>query len=149
MKFKNRRGFTVVELLVYLAVIIGILMINLMLIKVVEAGNPSERIFWNSFDSAWNRMIMNAKAEDIYYRVSIRDTDVTFYPMYARRHAGPIRSEHIKVPGSMHVRSAKTLTATDDGFTAPTTVVWLDQDGQVKYDQKIQMGWSGYRVEKR
>lgn len=149
MKFKNRRSFTVIELLVYLAVIIGILMINLMLIKVVEAGNPSERIFWNSFDSAWNRMIMNAKAEDIYYRVSIRDTDVTFYPMYARRHAGPIRSENIKVPGSMHVRSAKTLTATDDGFTAPTTVVWLDQDGQVKYDQKIQMGWSGYRVEKR
>lgn len=44
MKLKSRTGFTVVELIVYLGVVIGVLMINLMLIKVVQSGNASETI---------------------------------------------------------------------------------------------------------
>ena len=85
MKCKNRGGFTVIELVVYLGVVLGVLMINLMLIKVVQSGNPSEALFWRSFQSAWTRMTLNAKAENISYRISIRDKDVIFFPMKVKK----------------------------------------------------------------
>lgn len=149
MKSKSRFAFTVVELIVYLGVVIGILMINLMLIKVVESGNPSEVIFWHSFQSAWTRMTLNAKADDISYRIEIRDREVVFFPMNVKRTSyESVKAERLTIPNSMHVSSDRSLVAYDDGFSAPTTVVWLDQDNRVKYYQKVQMGWSGYHVEK-
>lgn len=149
MKCKNRGGFTVIELLVYLGVVLGVLMINLMLIKVVQSGNPSEALFWRSFQSAWTRMTLNAKAENISYRISIRDKDVIFFPMKVKKtHYDEVNEERISVPRSIHVRSQRSMIAYDDGFASPTKIIWLDSDGNVKYDQKIQMGWSGYHVER-
>ncbi|MEE8825232.1 hypothetical protein LASUN_12460 [Lentilactobacillus sunkii] len=149
MKFRNKRAFTVIELIVYLGVIIGILMINLMLIKVVQAGNSSETIFWHSFQSAWTRMTLNAKADDISYRVTIRKQVVIFFPMNLKRaHFDTVHEERIPVPDFIHVNQVRILIAHDDGFSAPTTIIWLGKDNNVKYYQKVQMGWSGYRVEK-
>ncbi|MGF2383721.1 type II secretion system protein [Lentilactobacillus otakiensis] len=151
MKSKSRDAFTVIELIVYLGVIIGILMINLMLIKVVQTGNPSERIFWNSFQSAWTRMTLNAKANNVSYRISIRNKDIVFFPMETRLSSNfdEVHTERISVPDSIHVRSSRHLIADDDGFSAPTTIVWLDKENDIKYYQKVQMGWSGYHVERK
>ncbi|GAA3187872.1 pilus assembly FimT family protein [Lentilactobacillus kefiri] len=149
MKLKSRTGFTVVELIVYLGVVIGVLMINLMLIKVVQSGNASETIFWHSFQSTWTRMTLNAKANDISYRIVIQDEKIIFAPSYLK----PTTDENhkveiLKIPNTMHVSRVRNLYAYQDGFSAPTTVIWLDQNNRVKYYQKVQMGWSGYHVEK-
>lgn len=150
MKCKNRRAFTVVELIVYLGVVMGVLMINLMLIKVVQAGNPSEAMFWRSFQSAWTEMTLNAKANHISYRIAIRGKDVIFSPMNVKRiHFDEVNEERISVPDSIHVRSQRNMIAYDDGFASPTEIIWLDRDGKIKYYQKVQMGWSGYRVERK
>lgn len=150
MKFKNKPAFTVIELIVYLGVLIGVLMINLMLIKVVEAGNSSEMIFWHSFQSAWTRMTLSAKADDISYRISIREKDIVFFPMNRKTtHYEDVKVERIPVPKSMHVANVRTLMVHDDGFSAPTTIVWQGNDNTIKYYQKVQMGWSGYHVEKK
>ncbi|GHP12650.1 hypothetical protein YK48G_00750 [Lentilactobacillus fungorum] len=143
MKLLNKSAFTLIELIVYLGIIVSVLLLNLILIKVVKLNNPAETIFWESVDSAWNEMTITSQIYHTGYQVQFWQNRLIFIPSDKR-----LKRKIISYPTDLQIVQFVSFKVSDDGFVAPRTVHWYSKDGREKYQQKIQLGWSGYRLKK-
>lgn len=139
---KQRDGFTVLELIVYLAVVTSVLMINLMLISYVRETHPDEKLFWHSFGDSWLQAQQAAKAHECKWLVVVDQSEVVFKLFDSR-----LDTEVVKLPGDLIPAAARKLYISQDGFTQPTTINWYSRKGNLKYHQTFQLGWSGFKVE--
>ncbi|MFT8401886.1 MAG: hypothetical protein ABF679_11550 [Lentilactobacillus diolivorans] len=144
MKCPNKSGFTVVELIVYLGVIAGTLLINLTLIRVVNVGSMQETSFWRSVHNSWTEADNDAQLHKRAYFVQIQPHQIVFVPGNQKQ-----KQFLVEIPKELHPGKVITLRINADGFVSPNTINWLTKDGRVKYVQKIQMGWSGYELEQK
>ncbi|KRL23280.1 prepilin-type cleavage methylation protein [Lentilactobacillus kisonensis DSM 19906 = JCM 15041] len=132
-----------IELIVYLGIVISVLLLNLALIKVVNLSNPAENAFWDSMADCWNEMTVKSQIYHTSYRVELNSDRVVFVPKNRQ-----LKVKSLRYPRDLQIAQYVQINVADDGFVSPRTIHWYSKDGREKYQQKIQLGWSGYRLKK-
>lgn len=141
MKFNNRMGFTVFEMLIVLAITAGILLLSLMaIISFQSNGEVEEKAFFNALDAEWKRAQYDAK----YLHHS---TLITFSPGQPIRFLNNGVKRFLTTPKNIRVTQQRVIKMSQDGNVQPQTITF---DSKVGRDVKmiIQMGWGVYRLEK-
>ncbi|GAY73158.1 hypothetical protein [Lentilactobacillus kosonis] len=93
------------------------------------------------FKSAQNRSLLNHKK--IKIQVNRKNHEIKFCDFYSDKNNFTISYPEIIQPNKY-----QEIIITEGGFTSPRTIHWLDKNGNIKYSQKIQLGWGGFVVEK-
>lgn len=142
----NRKGFTVLELIIYLGIIVSVLLINLMLITVIKSSHPDNVLFWQSFKKCWAESQQSARLNNCKYEVLIEraENQVEFIPFSPNA-----REQILKCPAQLVPYRARRLFINADGYSAPTTVYWYSKNNKTVYLQKFQLGWSGFKVDQK
>ncbi|KRM10028.1 prepilin-type N-terminal cleavage/methylation domain-containing protein [Lentilactobacillus farraginis] len=142
----NRKGFTVLELIIYLGILASALLINLMLISIINQKHPDEALFWRSFQTCWSRTQQQAIAKHCKYEVLIEagQGQIAFIPYQAS-----LKKQILQCPRQIRPHNTRRLFINPDGYSSPTTVYWQADGGKRIYLQKIQLGWSGFKVEQK
>ncbi len=141
IKSHYRGAFTVVELIVYLGVVSGILLANLMLISVVRSNQIGDSLFWKTFRDSWQRTSSQARRLHHQAIILISSQDVELYQPGSSE-----RPTIIYVPHDLTLKQARSIWISQDGFAKPTTIRWYGRDNCLKYKQTVQLGWSGFNV---
>ncbi|KRK59085.1 prepilin-type N-terminal cleavage/methylation domain-containing protein [Lentilactobacillus hilgardii] len=142
----GRKGFTVLELIIYLGIVSCVLLINLVLISFIKGNHIENRLFWHSFQECWTQAQQTARVNHCKYEVMIEteSQQVVFKPYHPK-----IRKQVLKCPNGLVPHNARHLFINSNGYASPTTIYWQSKSGKEIYLQKIQLGWSGFRIEKK
>ncbi|MBV0929191.1 hypothetical protein KTE19_00405 [Lentilactobacillus sp. IMAU92037] len=141
MKSQNKSAFTMIELIVYMGIIVAVLFLDLALTKLIKVGNPAENILREAVEDSWNEMNIKSQIYHTGYRIDFNRDRMVFMPGDRR-----IKRKIINYPGTLKLKQHVQFSVADDGFESPRTIHWYTTDGQEKYQQRIQLGWSGYRL---
>ncbi len=97
--------------------------------------------------SAFTSSQQKAIHEQQDYMVNITSSRVRFFSYGVK--ASRYKDQIIKVPTSLRPHHVYKIKIKKDGFVAPCSIVWLDKNNSSKYEQVFQLGWSGFRIDKK
>lgn len=140
MKLRNRKGFTLVEVIISLFIASSILITTLMIAELVTKNKISEHLFFQAFDANFNGVqrtcqIKHENAKIIFSNQS----GILFYK-------NQVLVNKIKIPKKLCLASYHQINITTNGYVKPQTINWLDNSKNIAYKQIFQLGWSGYKL---
>ncbi|WP_152639015.1 type II secretion system protein [Lentilactobacillus curieae] len=143
LKQSSKSGFTVVESIIGLLIAAMILGLTVTMISGIRQNRIQEKAFFDEYERCFRKaqnssLLMHRKTQ-----ITVEDGHLKFID-----YGDEARNFTLNVPETIHLANSKTIYITDAGFVSPQTIQWLNQDGNVKYKQKIQLGWGGFVVEK-
>ncbi|WP_252893494.1 hypothetical protein [Lentilactobacillus senioris] len=109
-------------------------------------GGLAEQRFFETLKTAVNESSTSANI----YRTPLqiifqKDNEV----LVQIKTAKAITIRKIPIPKSIKLAGGQLVRVAASGFISPQTVKWYALNGELKYLQKFQLGWSGFKIEKK
>lgn len=140
-KRKNKAGFTLTETMIGLFVTSCILLTTVLMIGIIKNNEISEKYFFRSIDKKWS-------ATQTYCQLKNNRGKIILSPSQGIIFKNGNDQKRIKLPSNLKLAKYHEINITETGYTNPQTINWYDSNGRVKYRQTVQLGWSGYKIEK-
>ncbi|MDO4856045.1 MAG: prepilin-type cleavage/methylation domain-containing protein [Limosilactobacillus gorillae] len=146
----NKRwwAFTMAEVVIVLG-LVAVVIVTTTVPYQKRSVEQSEEQFWRNVRQRWQEAQTRARVEHITTYIYLRNQEgrgITF--SYLR--GGKFVNERVHLPKSLKIYTGiRTVSIYQGGFVSPQTWVFVSPETRTEYDMKIQMGWGGYRVEKK
>lgn len=144
---KKKAGFTLVETCCALLIMTLVLGVSTTAIAILnQRQGLAEQRFFETLKIAVDESSTSANI----YRTPLqiifqKDNGVLVQIKTAKE----ITIRKIPIPKSIKLASGQLVRVAASGFISPQTVKWYALNGELKYLQKFQLGWSGFKIEKK
>ncbi|MCY9806726.1 prepilin-type N-terminal cleavage/methylation domain-containing protein [Lentilactobacillus senioris] len=148
MKLNKRKpGFTLVETICAMTITVLVLGIGLTLNSITNQKQVlAEQRFFETLKTTIAESSTSARIYRVELRITFRkDSDVLV--QIKEKRTTVIRV--IPIPRTIKLIGSHVVVITTTGFISPQTIHWYSSKGQLKYSQKFQLGWSGFKLEKK
>ncbi|WP_056978248.1 hypothetical protein [Lentilactobacillus senioris] len=144
---KKKAGFTLIETCCALLIMTLVLGVSTTAIAILnQRQGLAEQRFFETLKTAVNESSTSANI----YRTPLqiifqKDNEV----LVQIKTAKAITIRKIPIPKSIKLAGGQLVRVAASGFISPQTVKWYALNGELKYLQKFQLGWSGFKIEKK
>lgn len=144
---KKKAGFTLVETCCALLIMTLVLGVSTTAIAILnQRQGLAEQRFFETLKTAVDESSTSANI----YRTPLqiifqKDNEV----LVQIKTAKAITIRKIPIPKSIKLAGGQLVRVAASGFISPQTVKWYALNGELKYLQKFQLGWSGFKIEKK
>lgn len=141
-----KSGFTLVETICAITITILVLGIGLALDTVLKQKQVlAEQRFFETLKIAIIESNTSARVNKVPLRINFKEDNEVFVQIKENK---AVITRIITVPRSIELAGNHLVLVTTTGFISPQTIRWYTPDGKLKYLQKFQLGWSGFKLEK-
>lgn len=143
-RFKT--GFTLLETICVLTITILVLGISIFLNSILKQKYVlTEQRFFETLKITINEGSISARNNNVPLKIYFqKDRKVIVQTV----HAKTIATRRIQSPRSIKLAGNHVISISASVFISPQTIRWYTNDGRLKYLQKFQLGWSGFKLEK-